>query len=120
MPGWYNQVLPSKAALSNWQLTKMVVFWTQGNYFQVIWSQIISDVKCQKFCLMKRKIQCGTGGCAQTDLLSSGPKGSCAALENRADGPEGILTTEANFTRGITVTVLDKNKEVLVLQSWGG
>lgn len=67
---------------------------------------------------MKRKIYCGTGGYAQIDL-SSGSKGSCAALENRANGTEGILRIEANFTRGTTVT-LDKNKEVLVLQSWGG
>lgn len=68
---------------------------------------------------MRWKIYCGTGGYAQVDLLSSGSKGSCAALENRADGTEGMLTTETNFTRGTTVT-LDKNKEVLVLQPWGG
>lgn len=68
---------------------------------------------------MRQKIYCGTGGYGQIDLLSSGSKGSCAALENRADGTEGMPMTEANFTRGTTVT-LDKNKEVLVLQSWRG
>lgn len=68
---------------------------------------------------MKQKIYCGTGGYEQIYLLSSGSKCSCAALKNRANGTEGVLTNEPNATRGTTV-MLDKNKEVLVLQSWGG
>lgn len=68
---------------------------------------------------MNQKIYCGTEGYAQIDLLSSGSKCSCAALDNRADGTERMLMTEPNFTRGTTVTLV-KNKGVLVLQSWGG
>lgn len=46
-------MLPSKVVLSNWQLAKICMFAVKVIIFQVIRSQRISDIKCQKFSLTK-------------------------------------------------------------------
>lgn len=93
-------MLPREAVLSNWQLAKIFMFGFKAIIFQVIRSQIISDIKCQKFCLIKQTVYCGAGGYEQIDLLSSVYKCSCAAQEkrNRQDGGNTMIKT--NYSKG--------------------